>query len=137
MPANFTPLDPALLPVSIHYHPETEPVGSTESLALHEVREHKVDDEEVVPYLSSRPETIKETEELKKVEAETLPSTKFPSYDEIKLPISDEKVEEGLQKPITSSWRWLAEFCRHILKHAHLALKKIHGKIVRVKIKQK
>lgn len=53
-------------------------------------------------------------------------------YQNVKLPISDDKVIQGLQQPIDSSMRWLAEFAMYILRHAHLGLKVVHGKVVRV-----
>ncbi len=53
-------------------------------------------------------------------------------YQNVKLPISDDKVIQGLQQPIDSSMRWLAEFAMYILRHAHLGLKVVHGKVVRI-----
>ncbi|MBL7159244.1 hypothetical protein ISS85_02115 [Candidatus Microgenomates bacterium] len=55
----------------------------------------------------------------------TLPSTP--------LPLADDQVMRGLTKSPTSSWRWLAEFCLRQLKKLHIGLKKIQGKVVRVK----
>ena len=48
------------------------------------------------------------------------------------FPISDEKIEEGLHKPVNSSWRWLSETLVYHLKQLHLTIKKVHGHIVRV-----
>ncbi len=49
------------------------------------------------------------------------------------LPISDQQVVAGLHAQILSSLRWLAVWCLKKLQKAHIILKIIHGKIVRVK----
>lgn len=49
------------------------------------------------------------------------------------LPISDQQVVAGLHAQIMSSLRWLAVWCLKKLQKAHVVLKVIHGKIVRVK----
>ena len=52
---------------------------------------------------------------------------------QVVLPISDQTVVIGLHAQILSSFRWLAVWCLKRLKKAHIVLKNIHGKIVRVK----
>lgn len=47
------------------------------------------------------------------------------------LPLSDEKIAEGLHQSITSSWRWLAQWCIRRLKELHIALNAKGGKVVR------
>lgn len=49
------------------------------------------------------------------------------------LPISDQQVVAGLHAQIVSSLRWLAVWCLKKLQKAHIILKNIHGKIVRIK----
>ncbi|MBI4990943.1 hypothetical protein HZB96_02500 [Candidatus Gottesmanbacteria bacterium] len=49
------------------------------------------------------------------------------------LPISDQQVVTGLHAQIISSLRWLAVWCLKKLQKAHIMLKVIHGKIIRVK----
>lgn len=134
---NYTPFDPILLngqftPISKPL--ETEPTRSTEEiLRVQEAVEH-IPEKEILPYVKARPEVVKLPPDLKKATgAETIQSTKFPSYQDLALPLSDEKIEQGIHKPVTSSFRWLAELCIYILKQAHLTLKTIHGKIIRVK----
>lgn len=51
---------------------------------------------------------------------------------QVSLPISDNQVVVGLHAQVTSALRWLALWCVKKLAKAHLALKVIHGKIVRV-----
>jgi hypothetical protein len=50
----------------------------------------------------------------------------------VSLPLSDDQIAQGLKQGVASSWRWVAEWCVRRLKQAHTALKRIHGKFVRV-----
>lgn len=54
-----------------------------------------------------------------------------PVIPKIVLPLSDEKIAEGLHQSITSSWRWLAQWCVRRLKELHVALNAKGGKVVR------
>lgn len=49
----------------------------------------------------------------------------------VSLPLSDDDIAKGLHASITSSIRWLAEWCMRRLKQAHIGFKNIHGKIMR------
>ncbi|OGG14069.1 hypothetical protein A2773_07220 [Candidatus Gottesmanbacteria bacterium RIFCSPHIGHO2_01_FULL_39_10] len=51
------------------------------------------------------------------------------------LPLSDDQVVRGLHQPILSALRWLSEWCIKQLKKAHMTIKFVHGKIMRVPIK--
>lgn len=51
----------------------------------------------------------------------------------ITLPISDDQVISGLHENFKTSIRWLALWCLRQLKRAHLALKVVHGKVLRVR----
>jgi len=109
---------------------EAEP-SSKERFEIKEVVEHKVEDE-VRPFISPRHETIELPPDLKKLGFQSTSSSQFSSYKNIKLPLSDEKVVVGLQAPITSSIRWLATLAIYLLAKAHLSLKIVHGKVIRV-----
>lgn len=109
---------------------EAEPISS-EKIEIKEVVEPQVD-KEVRPFVSPRQETIELPPDLKKLGLQPTSSTQFTDYKNIKLPISDEKVVVGLKAPITSSLRWLATLAVYLLAKAHLGLKIIHGKVVRV-----
>lgn len=121
------------------YAKETEPIvkkreavgNAVEQSTLNEVVEHEPP-KEVVPFVTVRKETIELPPDLKKMGLRPATATSFPSYQSVALPLSDEKVYQGLQAPITSSFRWFAELCLFLLKRAHLTLINIHGKIVRV-----
>lgn len=109
---------------------EAEPVA-VEKFEIKEVVEHKPE-EEIGLYISPRAETIELPPDLQKLGLQPVQSTKFPSYKNIKLPLSDEKIIVGQKAPITSSLRWLATLALYILGQAHLGLKVIHGHVVRV-----
>lgn len=51
----------------------------------------------------------------------------------VALPISDQQVVTGLHAQVLSALRWLSVWCIKKLKKAHVALKVIHGKVMRVK----
>ncbi|OGK19906.1 hypothetical protein A3C23_04360 [Candidatus Roizmanbacteria bacterium RIFCSPHIGHO2_02_FULL_37_13b] len=106
-------------------------VSNAEISSYHEVVEHQPE-KELKPFIKTRSETIDLPPDLKQIGVTSVASSKFPNYKQVKLPISDEKVYRGLHSPITSSLRWLAELCFFILKQAHLKIKNIHGKVVRV-----
>lgn len=129
----------ALQPVS-YGHPEKAPLfprlksdseAPKDHVEIHEVVEHQPEPE-VQPYVEPRPEKVQVPQDLQDVGVESTGSTQFPSYNSIKLPISDDRVLQGLHRPISSSLRWLAEFCLHLLKKAHIRLRMAHGKAVRM-----
>lgn len=124
---NYTAVDD-LLKVSLPK--EAEPIAA-EKFEIKEPVEDSVE-EEVRPFISPRAETIELPPDLKKLGLQASSHSKFPSYKNIKLPLSDEKIIVGQKAPITSSIRWLATFALYILAHAHLGLKVVHGRVIRV-----
>lgn len=50
----------------------------------------------------------------------------------VALPITDDQVLKGLHANVFDAFRWLAVWCIRRLKMAHLALRKVGGKIIRV-----
>jgi len=82
-------------------------------------------------------ETIELPPDVKKLGVTTtgpsVPVTTTAAIPQVTLPISDQQVVAGLHAQVLSSLRWLAIWCIRRLKKAHIALKKIHGKIVRVR----
>jgi len=135
MPKNYTPIDDLvkkLRQYSVSKPKEAEPIPATkEQYEVKEAVEHQPE-EEVKPYVQARAETIELPPDLKKMGLQSTTSTQFPSYQNIKLPISDDKIVAGLHQPITSSIRWLATLAEYILKQAHLILKVVHGRVIRV-----
>lgn len=134
-PKNFTPIDDLVKKWkgnSYSLPKEAEPIPRpSESLTMQESVEHEVPPE-VKPFVQPRHETIKLPPDLSKLGLQPVPSAKFSSYKNIKLPISDEKVVEGLHQPISSSKRWLSEFAVYLLRQAHLTLRVVGGKVIRV-----
>lgn len=43
-------------------------------------------------------------------------NTQQANQPAIVLPLSDDKITQGLNQSVTSSWRWLAEWCKRRLK---------------------
>ena len=95
------------------------------------VVEHREVDQEVKPHVQVRPEVVEVPPDLQQMGVQATPTTQFQTQ-QVQSLISDEEIIKGLHQPTTSSFRWLAELALYILKHAHITLKKIHGKIVRV-----
>ena len=139
MQANYTPLDtkkkqPQSVPVSPTK--EAEPLSSkTEFFQIEKTVEHKITDEEVKQHVEERKENIELSPDLKTVGVETTSSPQFSTTQTVNLPLSDDKVVQGLHAPLTSSVRWLATLAVYILKQAHMTLKTVHGKVMRVQDK--
>jgi hypothetical protein len=141
MPQNFTDISDlvraAQPPQQISYGgPEKIPIPrppevSKDHVEIHEVAEHEPEPE-VKPYVEPRPEKVEIPQDVEEQGVESTGHSNFPTYNSVKLPISDEKVLQGLKTPISSSVRWLAEFCLFILRKAHIKLKTAHGKAVRM-----
>ena len=135
MVKNFTAIDDLVKKnkigdEAISLSKEAEPIGA-EKFEIKEMVEHKAE-EEVRPYISPRQDTIELPPDLKKMGLQPTSTTQFSSYQNIKLPISDEKVLVGLHAPVTSSIRWLATLAVYLLARVHLGLKVVHGKVIRV-----
>lgn len=138
---NYTPIDDLVqkhrslhAPTgSIGISKESQPISTKQEMTaeMQEAVEHKPE-KEVSTYVMPRAETIDLPPDLKQFGLQPAATTQFPSYQNITLPISDEKITVGLHAPITSSLRWLATLAIYLLHRAHLGLKTIHGKVVRV-----
>jgi len=109
---------------------EAEPIPKKE-IEFKEVKEKEVE-EEVKPHIVKRQETIKLPPDIQKLGLKPVPTTEFPQYQSIKLPITDDKIISGLHAPISSSLRWLATLALYLLQQAHLSLKVVGGRVVRV-----
>lgn len=133
---NFTPIQKLLKNTDPHkggaFSKESAPfISSKEMSQIQEHVEH-TPEKEVEEYVKPRKETISLPPDIKKLGAQSTSQSQFSSLQTIHLPISDDKIVTGLHAPITSSLRWLATFAVYILSCAHIGLKKIHGKIIRV-----
>lgn len=113
---------------------ESEPLKiSSEKASTEEIieMEPQIDEEQSV-VIEERPQDIELDPELKKAGLQAISSNNYPEYLNIKVPITDDKVMQGLRAPITSSLRWLAALTVYILQQAHIKLKVVHGKTVRI-----
>jgi hypothetical protein len=61
------------------------------------------------------------------------PVTPAAAVTPVTLPLSDAQVVTGLSANVSLAIRWLAVWCTKKLKKAHVVLKVVHGKIVRVR----
>lgn len=111
--------------------PMRPPEVSKDHVEIHEVTEHEPEPE-VKPYVEPRPEKVEIPQDVADQGVESTGNSQFSSYNSVKLPITDDEVVKGLKTPISSSVRWLAEFCLFILRKAHIKLKTAHGKAVRM-----
>lgn len=142
---NYTPIDNLLEEYnknrpqasSVSITKEGEPITITaESRPKEEIEftetEPSIEDREVKEYVEVTQNEPTLSPELKKAGLNVVDSSSLDPKHRVTLPITDEKILEGLDKPIATSWRWLAEFARFFLLQAHITLKKIHGKVVRI-----
>lgn len=94
--------------------------------------EPTIEDKEVEKFIKVENTNIELDPALKKAGLQVIDSSSLDPKHNIKLPISDEKIVQGLHQPVNSSWRWLSELAQFMLNQAHISLKKIHGHVVRV-----
>lgn len=131
---NFTPIKNPVKKNTVNrpvsFPKEAEPVAA-EKFEIKEVVEHKTE-EEVRPFVSPRADTIELPPDLKKMGLSSTGQSQFTGYKNVKLPLADEKIVVGLHAPVTSSLRWLATFAVYLLAQAHMRLKIVHGKVVRI-----
>ncbi len=137
---NFTPIDhllskppPSTQPTqSTSQTKENEPFGTPKEIIQFQEPLEKQLDEEVKPYVNLKKEKMEISEELRKIGLEEIDPSLFKDAQNVKLPLSDDKIAMGLQAPITSAFRWLATFALYLLKQSHMTLKTVHGKVVRI-----
>lgn len=87
----------------------------------------------VEQYVTPHSNSIKLPPDLKKIGLRTEEEDLFKeTLNRIKLPISDDKIMEDLQAPPSESKRWFATILLYILERAHMTLKKVGTKVVRM-----
>ncbi len=133
---NFTPIDFLInqtkKPSSFNpLNKESEPIKVSPEIEIEEVVEKEVE-KPLQPYIQKRQETIKLPEEVKKFGVFPTGTPDIKDFQKVKLPISDEKIIWGTKQPVTTSIRWLATLALYILKIAHIQLRVVGGKVVRV-----
>lgn len=109
------------------------PSKSLESSELEVLPEQKSSAENVEKYITPKAETIKLPPDLKKMGLKTDEDEQFKeALNKIKLPISDDRIMEDLKAPPSDARRWYATILLYILERAHLTLKKVGTKVVRI-----
>lgn len=84
-----------------------------------------------VPETVEIPPDVKNLGVTQPVSSQQISSMTLP---QITLPISDGQVVAGLHADFRNAVHWLALWCVRRLQKAHVMLKRVHGKIVRVNI---
>jgi 5'-3' exonuclease len=102
----------------------------------HEKSEEQESNKDVNKYITSKKDdSISLPPDLKKAGLQTQSDTddqfKSAMY-KIKFPISDDEIMEDLKAPPSESKRWFATILLYILERAHLTLKKVGTRVVRI-----
>jgi len=123
---------------SVSYSKEGEPLAPVHVEATAEIKsdkletEAKQEDGEVSAYIEEIRDEPEIHPDLKKAGLQAIETSSLDWKYRVHLPLSDEKVMDGLAQPPSSGFRWIAEMAFFMLKRGHLALKRIHGKVVRI-----
>jgi hypothetical protein len=122
--------------------PETEPpkdegseIALTEKSNTLEIKEGNKLESKTFINVSENKNEIKLHPDLKKAGLRAIDTSSLDKKHLIDLPINDEAIIKGLKSQPTEGLRWLAEKAKLSLLKAHIVLKKIHGRVIRV-IKQ-
>lgn len=124
-------------PVSGGMAKESEMPVSTEP-RLEDAQEFQVP-KEVANHVQVQPHKPEIPPDLKSIGVTNAPADQTVSdltSSPRKTVLTDDQINDGLQKPPTDSFRWLAEWCVKQLKLMHVHLTKVNGKMVRVPDKQ-
>ena len=121
------------VPVTGVPHKEAEPIRvdlGNHSEVVEDVIEEQVEAQptkDVSRHVTIVPEKPALTKEQEDMGVQASQTSIFVQGRKVDIPLSAEKVEEGLQKPMTSGWRWLAELVKYILLKFHMTVKKVSG----------
>jgi hypothetical protein len=129
----------SLQPVSVtHAGKESEPVKTVE-VSQAAAGEIIVPPEVEKAGVTTIKDTIELPPDVKKLgithAGSSVPVTATVTVPQVILPISDSQVVLGLHANVGNAISWLAAWCVKKLKKAHVTLKVIHGKIIRVRVK--
>lgn len=111
--------------------PESEPFSSTKDhVEINEVVEHEITDKQVQPHIEVRKDVPIIPTDLKKMGVTTNAISSFSSYQKIKLPLPEEKLEVALKSPLSESIRWLGEFTQYLINQSQGSIKSAHKNIL-------
>lgn len=93
---------------------ESEPLSNIPQKVSIETAYEHTPNPEVSSYINNRQDNVLISPELQGLGISSVNSTKFNSFETVTLPLSDEKIKEGLKRPVWDSFRWLAELTKAI-----------------------
>lgn len=74
--------------------------------------------------VTSQPTTVQLPQPVAQMGVKPIGDAVVPVAPSVALPLTDDQIASGLKQSVTSSWRWLAEFCVRKLKQLHKSLTK-------------
>lgn len=135
-PANDNNLTPASPTISKEVELPRQVSSESAQAAKEITTEVEVSTEESEVGVKKIPDVVELPPDIKKLgvipSGPTSPATSSVAMPQVVLPISDQNVITGLHAQVASAFLWLATWCVRKLKKAHITLKVVHGKIVRV-----
>lgn len=69
--------------------------------------------------VTTKPTTVTLPQHVTQAGVKPVGQTVAPQAVTTALPLTDDQIAQGLKQSITSSWRWLAEWCVRKLKQLH------------------
>ncbi len=112
---------------------EKEILARQDEASLEAVRQEIVLTPEIQEVVEVRQEEIELPPPLPKMGVTQTGADLPVNLSAVNPPLADEKILSGRKASITDNLRWLAEWCFKQLRKVHIKLKKINGRIVRVK----
>lgn len=116
--------------------PERDPMPAPRERAdhveMHEVVEHQPSGE-VSDYVEDAHTPIYVPQDVQALGVQAVQHpVQYPAYDTVKVPLADQNILVGKKMPLSSAYRWLAEWCLYLLKKGHIRLRSAHGKAERI-----
>lgn len=112
---------------------ELEPAaGGLEQSALKDVsgKEIELPKEVAAAGVTTQPTTVQLPQSVMQMGVKPVGQAVMPQATTVVLPLTDDQIVQGLKQSITSSWRWLAEWCVRRLKQLHIGIQKTGGRLL-------
>lgn len=116
---------------------EHEPISAGSDIDLKEaVHEHSEINKpkevaEHVKEVSQKPQIPEDVEKAGLTHTGPTTPTKQATGKTVKLPLTDDEIAIGLHAHIWESIRWMSLWCVRQLNKVHIAIKEVHGKLIR------
>lgn len=99
--------------------------GGVEASALKEVgKEAPLPAEVTGAGVKMHPTSVPLPQSVQQLGVQQVGTTTQPQTTSVALPLTDDQIAAGLHQSITSSWRWLAEWCIRKMKQLRNIIKK-------------